>query len=185
VYTTPPPGTGFQVSANVASGQPVQFDNLNPNYSATFEPFSAQKLFTSVGSNVTDVNFFGPGTNTPGTTSAFGVMFSDVDVADTTSLEFFDQLNNSLGKFFVPAGAGNETFSFLGVQFDAGEKVGRVRITSGNVAPGPNDAPPTSDVVMMDDFIYAEVAVPEPGTLSLMAVGIGLAFAASRRRRQS
>src|SRR5205809_1131947 len=32
-------GTGFQVSANASSGNPIQFNNLNATYSATFEPF--------------------------------------------------------------------------------------------------------------------------------------------------
>src|SRR5205814_390696 len=51
VFSTP--GTGFQVSAN-AGIAPVQFDNIDPTYSQTFEPFSPQRLFTSLGSNVMD-----------------------------------------------------------------------------------------------------------------------------------
>ena len=62
----------------------------------------------------------------------------------------------SLGTFFVPATAGSETLSFLGVTFNAGERVGRLRITTGNAAVGPNDAPPGTDIVVMDDFIYGE-----------------------------
>ena len=115
VYSTP--GTGFQVSSSGAAG--LQFVNLNATYPATFEPFSGAKLFTSVGSNISDTNFFLPGTNTPAFTNAFGVVFSDVDLANTTSVQFFDTSNNSLGTFFAPAGSGNETFSFLGVQFNA------------------------------------------------------------------
>ncbi|HEU5250000.1 MAG TPA: hypothetical protein VFW15_08430, partial [Thermoanaerobaculia bacterium] len=46
--------------------------------------------------------------------------------------------------------------SFLGVVFNAGERVARVRITSGNAALGPADSPPGTDVAVMDDFIYAE-----------------------------
>jgi hypothetical protein len=34
-------------------------------------------------------------------------------------------------------------------------RIARVRITSGNVAPGPDDGG-KRDVVMMDDFIYGE-----------------------------
>src|SRR6476659_8611043 len=49
VFSTP--GTGFQVSAN-AGIAPIQFDNIAPTYSQTFEPFSPQRLFTSLGSNV-------------------------------------------------------------------------------------------------------------------------------------
>src|SRR5438105_3284805 len=55
IFSTP--GTGFQVSANTGVA-PIQFDNLNATYSATFEPFSPQKLFTALGSNIVDVNFF-------------------------------------------------------------------------------------------------------------------------------
>jgi hypothetical protein len=36
--------------------------------------------------------------------------------------------------------------------------IARVRITTGNVAPGPDDAE-KRDIVMMDDFIYGE---PQP-----------------------
>ena len=59
--------------------------------------------------------------------------------------------------------AGSETFSFLGVDFQA-NIVSRVRITNGNVALGPNDAPPTTDVVAMDDFIYGEPNGPTAAT---------------------
>jgi hypothetical protein len=52
------PGTGFQVSATTASGNPVQFGNINPTYPTLFEVFSPQRLFTAIGSNLVDVNFF-------------------------------------------------------------------------------------------------------------------------------
>ena len=66
VFSTP--GTGFQVSAN-AGIAPIQFDNIDPTYSQTFEPFSPQRLFTSLGSNIVDVDFFVPGTTKPATTN--------------------------------------------------------------------------------------------------------------------
>src|SRR5437867_2499354 len=62
VFSTP--GTGFQVSAN-AGIAPIQFDNIDATYSRTFEPFSPQRLFTSLHSNLLDINFFLPGTHTP------------------------------------------------------------------------------------------------------------------------
>ena len=151
VFSTP--GTGFQVSAN-AGVAPVRFDNINATYSSTFITFSAQRLFTALGSNVLDVNFFVPGSTTPATTSGFGAVFTDVDLASTTSIQFFDAVGNVLGTFFVPAA--NNGLSFLGVLFNAGERIGRVRITSGNAALGPNENLPGTDVVVMDDFIYAE-----------------------------
>src|SRR5215471_12770307 len=151
VYSTP--GTGFQVSANAVnpSSAPIEFGNINPSYPGTFAAFTPQRLFTAIGSNITDVNFFVPGTTTAATTSAFGVMFTDVDLAGSTTIEYFDLLNNSLGLFSVPSIAGNETFSFLGAVFDS-SVIARVRITSGNAALGPNDGGGV-DLVVMDDFI--------------------------------
>ena len=76
----------------------------------------------------------------------------------------------------------SQSLSFLGVSFNAGERVGRVRITSGNAALGAavNDGGAT-DLVVMDDFIYSE-PVPEPGTLSLAGLALFGLCAGSRRR---
>ncbi|HSD21523.1 MAG TPA: hypothetical protein VLC54_15860, partial [Anaeromyxobacter sp.] len=55
---------------------------------------------------------------------------------------------------FVPASPGDGSQSFFGIAFDEA-RIARVRITSGDVAPGPDDDG-KHDVVMMDDFIYGE-----------------------------
>src|SRR5262249_47356306 len=55
--------------------------------------------------------------------------------------------------------------SFLGVSFDAGERVARVRITAGNTPLGPPEGGGI-DVVVMDDFIYSE---PQPVRFQLTA----------------
>lgn len=93
VFSTP--GTGFQVSADDSNptSTPVQFGNIEPSYPSVFEPFSPQRLFTALGSNVVDVNFFDPGSATAALTRGFGAVFSDVDIANTTKLEFFDASN--------------------------------------------------------------------------------------------
>jgi hypothetical protein len=165
------PGTGFQVSANSGVAT-TQFGNIDASYPSFFEPFSPQRLFTALGSNIVDVNFFVPGTTTPALTKGFGSIFSDVDLGNTTSLEFFDGSNKSLGTFFVPPAQGNETFSFLGVSFIS-PVVSKVRITNGNQALAPGNV--TGDVVVMDDFIYAEPvsAVPDAtGTLLLLGLAL-------------
>ncbi|HKA37997.1 MAG TPA: hypothetical protein VKH43_14325 [Thermoanaerobaculia bacterium] len=158
VFSTP--GTGFQVSAK--TGNPtvtaLRFGNLDPDYPFEFQTFSPERLFVALGSNVTDVTFFLPGTNTAAFVSGFGAVFADVDLGTTASLQFFDPSGVSLGAFAVPSQLpGNQDLSFLGVSFNAGEKVARVRIVSGNAAPGAHDNPAGGvDVVAMDDFLYGE-----------------------------
>lgn len=171
VFSTP--GTGVQVSGNVGVA-PVRFDNINATYSSVFQTFSAQRLFTGVGSNIVDVNFFVPGSTNPATVSGFGSVFTDVDLANTTSIQYFNANNVSLGTFFAPTA--NNGLSFLGVS-GFGDGIARVRITSGNAALGPTDANgnPT-DVVVMDDFVYGEpkAVVPEPSSMLLLATGVAV-----------
>jgi hypothetical protein len=182
VFSTP--GSALQVSANTVNptGTPSEFGNIDPNYPEYFAPFSPTRLFTAIGSNIVDVSFFLPGTLTPAFTSGFGVVFSDVDLEDTTSLQFFGVNGTSLGTFFAPGIPGNETFSFLGVDFDA-LLVSRVRITSGNQMLAAGNL--NGDLVAMDDFIYGEPGtrtVPEPSSTGLVAIA-ALAFAFLRRQR--
>lgn len=146
------PGTGFETS-----GAPLaEFADINGIYPAIFAPFSAPRLFVALNSNVMDVLFNVPGNAAvPAGVTGFGAVFTDVDSARSTQLQFFSPDGTLLFERAVPAAAGNETQSFLGVSFDAGEVVGRVRIVSGNAAPGPNESG-TVDLVAMDDFIYGE-----------------------------
>ena len=59
-----------------------------------------------------------------------------MDRDDSTKIEYFDVNGTLLFSGFVPSAKGNETLSFLGVAFDAGEEVFLVRITSGDVELG-------------------------------------------------
>ena len=165
LFTTP--GTGF-VQAPL-NGLATTFGN--PTYETIFQPFSPLRLFSAIDSNITEVTFFVPGTGSAAaTTTGFGAVFTDVDRPDgsgpakkhgnrkaSTLVEYFGTDGDLLFSSFVPASPGDKSLSFFGVVFrDA--RIARVRITSGNVAPGPNDDE-KRDVVMMDDFLYGE---PQP-----------------------
>ena len=163
VYSTP--GTGFQVSGatgDSGAGQPAaaRFGNIQASYTANFQTFSNQRLFTALGSNVSDVNFFVPGTNTPGFSMGFGAVFTDVETAGSTTIELFNQNGASLGKRSVPTSP-NGGLSFFGISFTGiqARVITKVRITSGAAALGAAEG--GSDLVVMDDFIYGE---PTPNT---------------------
>ena len=100
------PGAGFQVSAATTdpSGQPLNFGNIDPSYSATFTVLTPQRLFTSIGYNIYDVTFYIPGTTTPAAVNGFGAVFTDVDQANTTSLLLFGHNDAILGTYYAPAG---------------------------------------------------------------------------------
>lgn len=159
------PGSGF-VQAPPA-GLATTFANLS--YEGAFQPFSAQRLFSPIGDNVTDIQFFIPGSAgaTPARTSGFGAIFSDLDQPDgsgpgskrgnrgaSTLIHYFDIYGDLLFSGYAPASPGIGGFSFLGIVFDDA-RIATVRIITGDFAPGPDDDP-RRDIVMMDDFIYGE-----------------------------
>lgn len=127
------PGSGFKVSANSGSATPVRFGSINPSFPNSFSVFSSQKLFTAIDSNIVAVRFFVPVTNQPGAVCGFGSVFTDVDLAGPTTIEFFDFHNNSLGTQTVLNTPGATSLSFLGVSLEKA-LINRVRITSGNSA---------------------------------------------------
>jgi hypothetical protein len=181
-FTTP--GTGFlQTPLNV-----TELTSINATYTTTFGTFSAQRIFTPVGSNITDVTFSLPGSGgaTPATVAGFGAVFSDVDLAGTTRMEFFDLGGASIYSGTAPQDTSVDGgLSFLGALANAGERVARVRITTGNGPLGPTDTNGNpADVVVMDDVLYPEpIAIPEPATIaSAMVFALGGMFVRSFRR---
>jgi hypothetical protein len=157
------PGTGL--SQGPPAGLGVLFSN--PTYSFTFSTFSPLRLFTPVGSNITHALFFVPGTNgaSPALVQGFGAVFTDVDQPNgskvrndrsrkpSTFIEYYGANDRLLFRGIVPSSPGTANISFFGVVFDS-PIIARVRIITGNSAPGPNDG--RRDIVMMDDFIYGE-----------------------------
>jgi len=167
LFTTPH-GTGFvqaPPAADPALFPPGGLAGVfgNPTYQSIFSAFSPARLFSAIGSNITEVDFFVPGGGQiPATTTGFGAVFTDVDQPDgsrhgkkpSTRIEYFDSDGDLLFSSSVPASPGDGGLSFFGIVFgDA--RIAHVRITSGHVAPGPDDSQ-KHDVVVMDDFIYGE-----------------------------
>ena len=171
-FTTP--GTGLSQappSGGPQGGLAALFNN--PTYGTIFSTFSPLRLFTPVGSNITDALFFIPGTNgsCPRQRSVASARSSQMltsrmgadlrtkrgNRGASTLMEYFDADGKLLFSSFVPASPGDGSLSFFGIVFDDA-RIARVRITTGNVAPGPDDDG-QHDIVMMDDFIYGE---PQP-----------------------
>ena len=144
-------GTSFRVDS-------TNFSDVEPTYANQFEAFSKKRLFTYMGNNITEITFKVPGTNIDAFIKGFGVVFTDVDVANSTSIAYFTA-TKSLGLFNSPVRTGTGSFSFLGVNFPD-EKVTKVRITSGNGLLGTGIKDITDggnkDLVVMDDFFYTE-----------------------------
>lgn len=177
------PGTGFFVSADSSNptSTPPSF-----GYPSDFVPFSAQRLFAPLASLITDITFFSAGTTDPATVSGFGAVFSDVEIANLTSLAAYDLDDNLLFSRNIGV-AGNGGLSFLGIQADAGERIARIRLTTGDIQIlGSGIFSPGSDTVVMDDFIYAEPQAVVPEARTTLAGLISLSAAAGyiiRRRR--
>ena len=147
------PGTGVQVSADAANPAQaaVRFGHINPIYSSIFRTFSAERLFSPVGSNVVDLTFFVAGTQQPALVQGFGAVYTDVD-RRKSSFKFFDSRNRVLRKGKVPVSS--DGLSFLGVVFEQ-PVVARVRIKYGTVPLGPDERG-RKDVAVMDNFIFGE-----------------------------
>jgi hypothetical protein len=153
------PGRGLSQappSGGAQGGLAELFDN--PTYGAIFSTFSPLRLFTPVGSRFTEGLFFVPGTNgaAPATVTGFGAVFTDVDKPNVTRIDYFGANGRRLFRGSSRPRRAIGSLSFFGIVFDDA-RIARVRITTGNSRPGPDDD--RTDIVMMDDFIYGE---PQP-----------------------
>jgi hypothetical protein len=142
-------GGNFQVSK-------TNFAEINPAASGQFTSFSGDKSFANISSNLWEVGFQVPGQNVDASVKGFGIVFSDVDLSKSVSLEFFNE-EKKLGKFFVPAKEGSN-FSFLGVYFK-NEQITSIHVAhDGQLDKGQNDISNNGpvDLVVMDNFLYNE-----------------------------
>jgi hypothetical protein len=150
VFTTP--GTGFRNDS-------LQFQEVNPTYATQFGFFSANRIFTAIGSTQTDILFRVAGEPSPARVRAFGIVLSDVDQAGATTIQLFAADGSSLGTFPAPARSDSAGLSFIAVSF-AEPLIARVRLTMGTGALGANVNDVTSggtvDLVVMDNLIYSE-----------------------------
>ncbi len=149
----------FSVSATAASGTAVRFANINATYATIFQTFSAQRLFIARNTPNLEINFSVPGTNIPATVSGFGVVFTDVDSStggNRSLIRVYDINGRQLSAASAPVA--DNGLSFVGISFNAGERIARVVIECGNVGLSASNTDGTGgvDVVAMDDFIYGE-----------------------------
>lgn len=145
------PGTGeFRVSNS-------NFADIDPQAAGQFTAFSGGNTFANVNTNQWPVGFNVAGQSKTASVQAFGAVFLDVDLPNSTTIEFFEN-TTSIGKYPVPPHGNGSNFSFLGVFFK-NRTITRVQIThQGLLINGEKDITSggTNDLVLLDDFIYSE-----------------------------
>jgi len=145
------PGDVFSVSNN-------SFAEVNALAAGEFQAFSGTQTFTNLSSNLWGIGFQVPGEEVQATVKGFGIVFSDVDVANNTSMEFFSD-GKSIGKFYAPVQSAGSKLSFLGVYF-RNQRITSIKVQHGNglLPQGEKDisAGGSKDLVILDDFLYDE-----------------------------
>lgn len=134
------------------------FAEINSQAAGQFSAFSGSKTFANINSDLWDIAPQVPGKAVAATVKGFGIVFSDVDVENSTFIEFFNE-QRSLGKFYVPVRTCSSSHSFLGVYFKK-EIVTRIRVGhDGVLGDGEKDITQQAgahDLITLDDFLYSE-----------------------------
>lgn len=185
------------------------FASLNPDTAGAFPAFSPNNTFAMFDTvdgqfedRLIEQSFVLPGTSTVAGTRGFGAIFLDVELAGTSSIEYFGKgaggRRVSLGKFDVPVGQNGEP-QFLGVVFN-NPVIAEVVLTVGTHALfsfdgtnlssfGPEDLTRQIDLAVTDDFVFARPetlqAVPEPASFTLIVAGACVVAAWRVRRTAS
>jgi hypothetical protein len=180
-------GQGVQVSAPDCGdcNLPMRFGNLNPTYPSSFQTYQSERLLAPIGSTSMDVYFTVPGSlSSPASVRGFGVVFSDVDIANSTTIELYDQNDHLLYANSAPVSSGG--LSFLGVTFLDSDRVARAHLTLGNSLLGNTDGG-TQDVVTLAGLFFGDPQpVPEVEPFKLILLGMGaMAFMHWRRKSQA
>lgn len=159
------PGAAPGLQRGLAYGDTGQFRISNANFievndkaAGQFSAFSGNKTFANINRSLWEVGFEVAGQAKSASVKGFGVVFADVDLPNSTSVEFFNG-NKSIGKFFVPTHDAGSKFSFLGVYFQNGERITKIRVShDGMLIDGQKDISDngTHDLVVLDDFLYSE-----------------------------
>lgn len=152
-------GAGLIYDGAAFRNDSLLFAEINPTYADQFKAFSPKVMFSAIGTNVITAEFRVAGSQTPAIVTGFGVVFSDVDMDNVSSLELFDKNGRSLGKLFAPSRSDGNGLSFVGLKFDV-PIVARVKITCGNGALGAGvddiTAGGPADLVVVDNVIFGE-----------------------------
>jgi uncharacterized protein (TIGR03118 family) len=160
----------YAVSGPASASDASTFTTVNPTVTNLFKAFSPTETFAMFNDNTIDLSFVAASahstTPVPAATRGFGAIFLNVTVPNQTSIEYFDG-DTSLGKFFVPASSTRGQATFLGELFSS-PIVTRVTLTLGTdvlfsfngttFSPGPQADDPANNhnLVVTDDFVYAE-----------------------------
>lgn len=135
----------------------TSFTEINSQAAGQFSAFSGSKTFANVTNNLWDLSPEVPGKAEAATVKGFGIVFSDVDITNSTFMEFFNE-GRSLGKFYVPARNSSSSHSFLGVYFKK-ERITSIKVGhDGVIGNGEKDISQSGahDLVVLDDFLYDE-----------------------------
>jgi hypothetical protein len=148
---------GLEVSDN-------RFLDINPTYTAEFNPFSGQKIFSPLGNNEADVRFFVAGSKQQASVRGIGVVFLDVDSNGSSGLVLIGGTGNILGRIPAPTRSDARGASFVGVVFPDDVIFG-VRIVTGDGVLSSDEIDVSQgglhDLVVIDDLIYGEPEGPE------------------------